>query len=592
MAESNRLSDQRKRATAGAPSPGNTEPAVAGVDTHAVLTTVGETAYTWWIAEDRLAWSPNAGAVFGLAGIDGIGNGRGYATLVDPASLTNRDAAVLNSAATDAGEGVPYEIQYALLPDGPGTTRRLIVEDTGRWHADAGGRPVRAEGVVRIVNERHEREQRLAFLSRYDELTGYFNRQHLLATLGEALADIKRSRTSLAFMIVAIDNFTAINEAYGFETADQVFAAVAHRIKGQLRDGDAIGRYSGNKLGILLIDCEEADMHAAAERFHAAARNGVVVTPTSSVAVTVSIGGVGLPRHARTVNATLARAQESLHRARARGYGRFAAYAPSAARQTRRRRNAELSSEMVAAIGNGRLKLFFQPVVDIETRRPVFHEGLLRLQRNDGTLAPAKDFIELCERLGLVRLIDAFALERTLEALHQWPEARLSINVSAETVADAEWLSRLADSVAGHPDLARRLIVEVTETAVIRNLEEASHFIATVHDLGGQAAIDDFGAGFSSFRSLRSLDFDIVKIDGAYIENLATSPDDQAFVRALADLAGNFDIDIVAEWVQDEPTVALLRQFGVTMLQGSLTGAAGPGLTAATDDARPAGTAG
>jgi EAL domain-containing protein (putative c-di-GMP-specific phosphodiesterase class I) len=112
---------------------------------------------------------------------------------------------------------------------------------------------------------------------------------------------------------------------------------------------------------------------------------------------------------------------------------------------------------------------------------------------------------------------------------------------------------------------------------VIHNLEEAAHFIATVHDLGARAAIDDFGAGFSSFRSLRSLAFDIVKIDGAFIENLAKSSDDQAFVRALSELAHTFDIDVVAEWVRDEQTVALLKKFGVNMLQGTLTGAAIPG---------------
>src|SRR5690606_8276292 len=128
-------------------------------------------------------------------------------------------------------------IEYAFLPEGQGSKRRLILQDTGRWYGDAVGRPLRARGVVRIVNERHEREQRLAFLSRYDELTGYFNRQHLLASLAEALESAKRLRSSVSFMIIAIDNFRAINEAYGYETADQVFAAVARRIKAQLRDG-------------------------------------------------------------------------------------------------------------------------------------------------------------------------------------------------------------------------------------------------------------------------------------------------------------------------------------------------------------------
>jgi EAL domain-containing protein (putative c-di-GMP-specific phosphodiesterase class I) len=116
---------------------------------------------------------------------------------------------------------------------------------------------------------------------------------------------------------------------------------------------------------------------------------------------------------------------------------------------------------MVAAIGNGRLKLFFQPVVDIESRQAVFYEGLLRLERSDGTFAPAKDFIEISERLGLIRLIDAFSLNAILAALADAPEARLSINVSAETVADAEWLSRLANAVAKPAGGGRQAAVPV-----------------------------------------------------------------------------------------------------------------------------------
>jgi diguanylate cyclase (GGDEF)-like protein len=545
-------------------------------ETHEILTAVGEVVYEWTVGDDAIRWSANVLDVLGVRSADVVATGRAFATLLDSANLTSRHDVVLNGTASDQGEGAAYEVQYALLPHGAGSEQRLIVEDSGRWYADQSGRPARACGVVRVINERHERDQRLAFLSRYDELTGYFNRQHLLTTLGEALNNAKKFRTSIAFMIVAIDSFRAINEAYGFETADQVFAVAARRIKAQLRDGDAVGRYSGNKLGIVLMNCDEDDMHAAAERFHAAIRNGVITAESSSVAITVSIGGVGLPRHGRTVTEALARAQESLHIARTRGYGRFVAYTPSPSREARRRGNAALSSEMVAALESKRLQLFFQPVVDITTREPSFHEGLLRLERGNGTFAPATDFIELCEQLGLIRLIDNYTLDRTLETLKSNPAARLSLNVSGETVGDAEWLSRLAAEVALRPNIVGRLIVEITETAVIRNLEEASRFIETIHDLGCLVAIDDFGAGFSSFRHLRDLEVDMVKIAGAFIENLPRNRDDQAFVKALTELARNFDIETVAEWVQDEETVTILAGFGVEMIQGLYSGMAVP----------------
>jgi diguanylate cyclase (GGDEF)-like protein len=547
---------------------------LVSADARDILTAVGEAVYEWSIATDTIRWGANACEVLHVGSLDQIATGSGFAALLDPANLGNRHDAVLNGSGVDQGNGVAYQVQYALLPGGPGSEERLWLEDIGRWYADGGGRPARAHGVLRVINERYEREQRLAFLSRYDELTGFFNRTHLLTVLGDALLNAKRFRHSVAFMIVAADNFRAINEAYGFDVADQVFAAIARRIKSQLRDGDAIGRYSGNKLGLVLMNCDEADMNAAAERFHAAVRDDVITTEASSVAVTVSIGGVALPRQGRTVNEALARAQEGLHLARLRGSGRFMAYAHSPSRQARRRGNAALSSELVAALNEKRLKLAFQPVVDTISRKPVFHEALLRLERPNGVIVPAIDFVALSERLGLIRLLDHHVLQQSIEVLMAAPEAKISLNVSAETVGENEWLSHLAAAIARNPSIAGRLIVEITETAVIRNLDEASRFVATIHDLGCRIAIDDFGAGYTSSRNLRMLAVDLVKIDGAFVENLPKSRDDQAFVRTLIDLARNFDIETVAEWVQDKETVALVTKWGVDCIQGNLTGMA------------------
>jgi diguanylate cyclase (GGDEF)-like protein len=540
-----------------------------------IMSAVGEVVYEWTVADDVIRWGPNAAAVLGVQSSAAIATGRAYAAMFDHDSLTSRHDAVLNGTAVDRGDGVAYEVEYALNP--PDNVRgRLVIDDVGRWYAGPDGRPARARGVIRIINERHEREQRLELLSHYDELTGFFNRQHLLTTLADAMNAARRTRVPVAFIIVAVDNFRAINEAYGFAAADKVFAAVAHRIKAQLRDADAIGRYSGSKLGIVLTNCDEASMHTAAERFHAAVRNGVVTAGGSAVAATVSIGGVALPRHGHTVREVLAHAQDSLHRAREAGWGRFVAYAPSPERDLARRNNAMFSSEIAAALEERRMRLFFQPVVDIATRAVSFHEALLRLERQNGTFAAATDFIELSERLDLIRLIDEYTLQRALETLAAFPAARISLNVSGETVGDTTWLSHLAQALLGKRDVASRLIVEITETSVIRHLEDATHFVATAHDLGCRVAIDDFGAGFSSFRHLRALHVDLVKIAGAFIENLPQSRDDQAFVRALTDLASNSGVEVVAEWVRDEETATILKGYGVTLMQGALTGDATP----------------
>ncbi len=537
-----------------------------------MLSAVGGVVYEWDIASDRMRWGANALGVLGLESFDQIATGRAVAALVDPDNLGNRQAAIVNATAADQGSGVSYEIQYALLPDRSQDGRQLWIEDTGRWYAGESGRPARAHGVLRVINERYQREQRLAFLSRYDELTGYYNRPHLLTRLGDALLEAKRLGTSIAFLVVAIDNFRTINEAYGFEVADEVFAAVARRLKGRLREADVIGRFSDNKFGIVLTDCDEEDLQTATERFHKAVRQDVITTEASSVAVTISTGGVALPRHGRSVSEAMVHAQEALHLARQHGDDHFVGYVHSPQRQARRRSNAALSSDLVSALNERRLKLAFQPIVDIQTRLPAFHEVLLRLEQPDGTIMSAGEFIGASERLGLIRLIDRFVLKSVIEAALADPGLHLSLNVSAETVGDSEWLSILAAEAARNPDLPAQLIIEITESAAIRHLDDATRFIAAARGLGCRIAIDDFGAGYSSFRNLRELAVDLVKIDGAFVERLAHSKDDQTFVRALVDLARNFEIGVVAEWVQDEETTAILAAWGAHYLQGHLTG--------------------
>jgi diguanylate cyclase (GGDEF)-like protein len=549
-----------------------TAPADGALDTRAILTAAGEVAYRWDIARDVLTWDDNAVAVLGLAP-ERIATGRGFASLLDPHNRASRQDAIVNSKIEDDGAGVRYEVQYALLPDGV-RGQRVMVEDVGRWYADGNSRAARAEGVVRVITERYEREQRLMFLSRYDELTGYLNRSSLLSLLGNALNGAAKSNAAFAFMIVAVDNFRAINEAYGFEVADQVFAGVAERIKGSLREGDTIGRFSGNKLGVVLRNCDIDEQPAAATRFQAVARDGVIATGAASVAVTVSIGGVVLPRHGRTVSEAVARAQEALHLARLKGHGHAAVYTPSSERSERRNDNAAASAELVAGLSENHFILGYQPVVVTATRAFAYSEALLRIRNPATREAVAGDFVTRAERLGLIRLIDERTVELVFAALERTPQAKLAFNISGETVGDDAWLAKFAGRLQGKRALANRLIVEITETALVQNADEAVRFVAAIKGLGCAVAIDDFGAGYTSFKSLKDLKVDILKIDGSYIENLARSPEDQAFVRALTELAKALRIPTVAERVEDEDSAALLKAWGVDYLQGHLIGEA------------------
>ena len=532
------------------------------------MASVGEVAYTWSLAGDELTWGANAAEVLMVSDAGAIGSGRAYAKLFDPDTEVTRFDAVMQSIRRDEGAGVPYQIQYALRVNG-GETRRWI-EDTGRWFAGADGRPARAHGVVRVINERHEQEQRLFYLSRFDGQTGEMNRARLTEVMELTLEQAVRQRESCGLLLVAIDNLARFNEAYGFDIADEVIGAVAKRLRAKMRGGDHLGRFSGNKFAVILNGCTPEDMEKAAERLLAGVRDDVVRTSAGPVAVTVTIGGVTAPRHGRSVQEILTRAQETLAHVKSKRRGSFQAYRPNLEREAIRRENVRAADEIVTALNERRILLAFEPAVHAVSRLPAFYECLMRIRRADGTLTPAKDIIPIAERLGLVRLIDHRVLELLIGEMAAVPALSASLNVSPASTTDPDWWSSLGGMLRAHPGVAERLIVEITEMAAIHDIDDTRGFVTRVKDLGCRIAIDDFGAGYTSFRNLRKLGVDIVKIDGAFVQNLTKSEDDRAFVHTLVDLARRLKLKTVAEWVQDEDAAQMLLGWGCDYLQGSL----------------------
>jgi diguanylate cyclase (GGDEF)-like protein len=544
------------------------------LDPRSILTSIQEVVYDWRIDTDMLRWSANVGEVLRIAEPRHLASGRAFLRLLDPASPHNRFEAVFNADGRDRGAGVPYQVQYAIRASGREAGPRLWIEDTGRWFAGPDGRPLRAHGVMRVVNERHEAEQRLAFLGRFDPLTGQLNRACLSELLERSIAEARRVRGSVGLLLAAIDNLGTINDAYGFEVADEVIAGVARRIRSRMRGGDGLGRVSGNKFGIIINHCEASDMPAAAQRFLDAVSEDVIPTHLGPIAARLSVGGVLAPRHAHGSAEAMNRAQEALSLCKATRRGGFLAYAPSGAREEARRENARLTDEIVSALNDQRIILAYEPIVDATARRTAACECLVRLRRPDGTIMPASAIVPISEKLGLVRLIDHRVLELAIADLGRHPEARFTINLSAATAADHDWLAALALRLHHAPGVASRLVVEITESAAIADLAMMSRFVRTMRDYGAKVAIDDFGAGHTSFRALRDLGVDMVKIDGAFVQNMARSPDDRFFVRTLIDLARHLGLEIVAEWVGDEDTARQLTAWGCHYLQGHHVGRA------------------
>jgi diguanylate cyclase (GGDEF)-like protein len=552
---------------------GVAQPAAAdfALDPHAIFASIGEVPYAWQLASDRLLWGPNVTGVLPVTDPAALASGRGYVQLIDPRSGQSRYDAVMRAAAADEGAGVPYQIQYALrLAKG----EIVWVEDTGRWFAGGDGAPAYAHGVVRVINERHEREQRLTYLSHFDSLTGEMNRWHTTEVLAKALEEATRARSSCGFLLAAVDNLARINEGYGVDVADEVIAGVAKRMRTQLRAKDHIGRLSGNKFGVILNNCTPDDMQIAADRLLASVRDEVVATSAGPIAATVTIGGVTAPRYARDVRETLARAQDALDSAKAKRRGSFMAYRPNLEREALRQENMRATNEIIAALNERRVFLVYEPVVAIGSRQPAFYECLMRVARADGSLLAVSELVPHAERLGLVRLLDHRVLELALGELVAAPQLKASLNVSAASTVDPDWWTALGAMLRAHPGVGERLTVEITETAAIQDLDDTRGFVARVKDLGCRIAIDDFGAGYTSFRNLRKLGVDLVKIDGAFVQNIKRSDDDRAFVRTLIDLSRRLGLETVAEWVQDEQAAALLADWGCDYLQGALVGLA------------------
>ena len=568
--------DNRETGRPPAPPPPAAPASVPAVlDSDAIFAAIDEVPYAWRIDSDALVWGPNAAAVLAPLDPAGFANGRAYAQLVDPQSGVSRAEALLRAGACDTGTGVPYQLEYAVRSPAA-DAEPIWIEDTGRWFAGPDGTPLRAHGVVRVITERREREQKLTYLSRFDSLTGELNRVRMMEVLEATIEEAVKLRSSCGFLLASIDDLGRINEAYGFDVADEVIAGVASRLHSQMRGKDHLGRVSGNKFGIILNNCTPDDLAIAADRLLAGIRDDVLKTKAGPVAATVTIGGITAPRHARNVNEVLTRAQDALYGARAKRHGSFQAYRSNPERESRRQANVRATDEIISALNERRIFIMFEPIVEIGSRRPACYECLMRIKRADGSLLAVNEFIPWAERLGLVRLLDHRVLDLVAAEMVASPGLKASVNVSAASTVDPDWWTALGAMLRAHAGIAERLTVEITETAVIQDIDDTRGFVSRVKDLGCRIAIDDFGAGYTSFRNLRKLGVDLVKIDGAFVQNLMRQEDDRAFVHTLIDLARRLGLETVAEWVQDESSAAMLAEWGCDYLQGALIGLASP----------------
>jgi diguanylate cyclase (GGDEF)-like protein len=527
----------------------------------AAIAASGDILYHWDLSIDRLDWCRGASELLGIGGLELGIKGEAFERRLNPEDVPARRMALASHMASQER----FDIEYRIRADNGGFT---WVHDRGAAKFGADGKPLSLSGILRVVTARKEAQARLDFLTSYDELTGHYNRNRLRESLDHALAYAARYKVTGAYLAIGIDHLSMFSEAYDYRTVNQILIEVGNRLDRCLRASDVVGRAGDEAFGVVLAQCSAADLQAAAEKVLEAVRGRAVETPQGPISVTVSIGAVVFPDGACTGHEVMANSEAALHSARQHGCDSFVSYRRTDDERRDHRRHVEIFEDVQRALKSDRLLFAFQPIVAASTHEVAFHECLLRMRSEDGQLVTAAAFVPIVEQLGLIRVIDRKALELAVAELHGDREIVLALNISSMTAFDRAWFRMLVSFVKGRPDIASRLIIEITETSAVSDVDEMARFVLALRELGCKVALDDFGAGYTSFRHLKALTIDVVKIDGAFSRSVAESVDNQLFIRTLVSLADGFGLGTVAECVETAADAETLTKSGITYLQG------------------------
>ena len=527
----------------------------------AAIEASGDVIYDWDLATDYIVWSGPAPRLFDqdLAALPCSADE--FNARINPEDHPRR----LRALSEHLSCGAVYDCEYRVR-DVSGDFQ--WVHDRGAVELSASGTPTRIVGMLRTVTQRKEHEARLEYLANFDELTGHFNKVRLREALDLAVSQGMRFNQTGAFMVVGIDQMGMINTAYGYEAGDAILVTISQRLDQCLRASDIVGRLGGDRFGVVLGCCDEEEAARAAERILSTIRYSPVSFGDREASVTASISIVHFPMQSKTSLDVMTKAEGALLQAKAAGRDCIIVYEMSEAQRRVYRDSMDIGEEVKRALQEDRLTFAYQPVVDAATRKVAFHECLLRMRDPNGELVPASQFIPAVEQLGLMRTIDRKVLGLAIRDLEDHPKITLAFNISGLTAADRSWLRALTAQLHGRRDLARRLIVEITETAALHDIEDSARFVSAVRALGCQVAVDDFGAGYTTFKHLKSLTVDVVKIDGSFVRDISRSSENQIFIRNLLSLARTFGLATVAEFVENAEDADYLTSQGVEFLQG------------------------
>jgi diguanylate cyclase (GGDEF)-like protein/PAS domain S-box-containing protein len=423
-----------------------------------------------------------------------------------------------------------------------------------------------------------EKQQHLDHLAHHDQLTGLPNRLYLAAHLPGAIEEAKRGGSMLAVLFLDLDRFKHINDSRGHETGDKLLKAVAQRIRATMRNEDVVVRMGGDEFIVVLKTVRNTDqVNDAAGRITEALSAPVIVDGRPLV-TTASIGVSLYPRDGSDMGELLRHSDTAMYQAKDRGRNNFQLFSPIMARRLKERMAIETS--LRNAMQTGQLDVHYQPIVDIQSRRVVALESLLRWKHPSHGFIPPERFVAVAEEAGLIVPIGEFVLARAVEDIARWRQAGcvevpVAVNISAVQLQRSNLPATITMLTQSHNVSPKLLQLELTESAVFerregRTGESNEDAVARLRELGVKIAIDDFGTGYSSLSYLKRWRVDYLKVDRSFVRDLVTDMSDLAIVGAIIAMAKHLHIEVVAEGIEGWQQLEKLRQLGCHLAQGYL----------------------
>jgi diguanylate cyclase (GGDEF)-like protein/PAS domain S-box-containing protein len=534
--------------------------------------------WDWNVSEDRWYFSDEVCRIFGFAQGECPANREAMVKVIHP---DDRDHVIQSFGAALRGKE-KYEIEYRLiLPDG---TLRVVAEQA-EVSLNEEAQPEHVEGTLQDFTERRQAEATIRYLNYYDGLTGLPNRQMFSEQVAYALRAARRSKRPLALLFLDLDNFKSINDSLGHGSGDKLLRQVADRLSLCVRTSDLISRpgkqtstppvfrFGGDEFAVLLVNLQrEQDTLLVVRRIMSALAEPFVVGSYDLFA-TASIGIAVYPSDGDDLRTLLRNADTAMHNAKQKGKNSFEFYRESLTQICIERMNME--AKLHRAIEQGELKLCFQPKIETQSGRLAGAEALLRWNTSGlGSVSPAK-FIPLAEETGLIIPIGEWVLREACCQMQAWeaaglPPVTVAVNVSARQFQHSNFSKSVSDLLDETGLRPQCLELELTESAIMADVEKAKLILQKLSELGVRLSIDDFGTGQTSLSQLRWLPLDALKIDQSFVKDLPADEKDSAITLTIIALAHGLGLRVVAECVETDVQFAFLKEHGCDEVQGYL----------------------